>query len=111
MVEWRNHGTAENHPKSWNRGITERRKIPPNPKRRNHGKAERRTIPPNPKRRNDGKSPEILKDGIAEKQPKSLKTESRSSQLAYTTSTVRDICTLAILCSVFQPLLSPHSCL
>ena len=66
MMEWRNGG------------ITERRKIPPNPKRWNRGITERRKIPPNPKRRNHGKSPEILKDGIAEKQPKSLKTESRS---------------------------------
>ena len=98
--ERRNGGITERrkitpNPKRWNRGITERRKIPPNPKRRNHGTvdwrkippnpkrrnhgtAEWRKIPPNPKRRNDGKSPEILKDGIAKKQPKSQKTESRS---------------------------------
>jgi len=31
--------------------------------------------------------------------------------LAYTTSTVCDICTFAVLCSVTQPLLSLHSCL
>ena len=83
MAEWRNHGITERrkitpNPNRRNRGITERRKIPPNPKRRNHGTAERRKIPPNPKRRKNGKSPEFLKDGIAEKQPKSLKTESRS---------------------------------
>jgi len=31
--------------------------------------------------------------------------------LAYTTSTVRDICTFAVLCSVTRPFLSLHSCL
>ena len=76
MAERRNGGITEwrkttPNPKRWNRRITERRKIPPIPKRRNHGTAERRKIPQNPKRRNNGKSPEILKDGIAEKQPKS----------------------------------------
>ena len=71
-------GMTENHPKSYK---TKSRKIARNPKRRNHGK-----------------SPEILKDRIAEKQPKSEKTQSSSWHLAYKTSTVRDICTLAVVC-------------
>ena len=59
------------NPKTRNRGIIERRKMPPNPKRRNRGITEWRKIPPNPKRRNDGKSPKILKDGITQNQVKS----------------------------------------
>ena len=101
MTERRNDGMAESRnggklPQILKDGIAESR---------NHGITERRKIPPNPKRRNHGKSSEILKDGIAENQPKSygsvVDTYTASTAQAYTTSTARDICTLAILCSVF----------
>ena len=70
---------------------------------------ESRKIKRNPKRRNRGKSTEILKDGSV------VHTYTASTAQAYTTSTARDICTLAVLCSVFvlwsvfRPFLSLHS--
>ena len=51
------------------------------------GIAESRKITQNPKRRNHGKSSEILKDGSE------VHTYTASTAQAYTTSTVRDICT------------------
>ena len=68
-------GMTENHPKSQ--------------------KTESRKINRNPKRWNRGKSTEILKDGSE------VHTYTASTAQAYTTSTARDICTLAVLCSVF----------
>ena len=82
-------GMTENHPKSQ--------------------KTESRKIKRNPRRRNRGKSTEILKDGFV------VLTYTASTAQAYTTSTARDICTLAVLCSVFvlwsafRPFSSLHS--
>ena len=64
---------------------------------------ESRKIKRNPKRRNRGKSTEILKDGSE------VHTYTASTAQAYTTSTARDICILAVLCSVFRTFLSLHS--
>ena len=82
--------------------------------RRNDGMAEWRNGGKSPQTlkdriaesRSGGKYPQILKDGIAElrnggKYPQILKdgiTENQPNHVIDTTSTVRDICTLAVLC-------------